>query len=156
MFKQILAGMAIGVANLIPGVSGSTLAVLTNQYAKIMHQIEQVVSLKFSQVNIGYLAVIGISAIGGVLIFSYPLHYAFVRYESYTILTIVGLILGSLNAVKISKKHRSQFGKIGSIGCFFGFLLLKILITAFQYLFHHSVDSLSYEPITPFDQSKNL
>lgn len=39
MFKNILKGMGIGVANIIPGVSGGTLAVILGIYDRLMESI---------------------------------------------------------------------------------------------------------------------
>ena len=39
MFKIILKGMIIGLANIIPGVSGGTLAISMGIYDKLIHCI---------------------------------------------------------------------------------------------------------------------
>ena len=39
MFKNILKGMGIGVANIIPGVSGGTLAVVFGIYDYLMEAV---------------------------------------------------------------------------------------------------------------------
>ena len=39
MFKIIGAAILIGVSNLIPGISGATTAVLTNQYNRLVSEV---------------------------------------------------------------------------------------------------------------------
>ena len=75
MFKVILSGILIGIANIIPGVSGATLAVLTNQYNKIMTVCSNCISFKIKQVDWLYLFVIIGAAIGGIYLFSWPLDH---------------------------------------------------------------------------------
>ena len=107
MFKVIVSGMLIGVANIIPGVSGATLAVLTNQYNRIMSVISTGISLKFKAVDWWYLIMIGGSAGVGIYLFSWPLDYGLTNFEGYTMSMIIGLIMGSLEGVRISKSKRS-------------------------------------------------
>ena len=39
MLKQILQGMVVGIANIIPGVSGGTMMVAMGLYDKLIHSI---------------------------------------------------------------------------------------------------------------------
>ena len=106
MFKIIISGILIGIANIIPGVSGATLAVLTNQYERIMGICNNGVSLKFKDVDWVYLLTIGLAAGMGIYLFSWPLDYGLTHYNAYTMILIIGLILGSLNGVRMSKQNR--------------------------------------------------
>ena len=42
MLKKILQGVVVGVANIIPGVSGGTMMVAMGLYDKLIHAITQV------------------------------------------------------------------------------------------------------------------
>ena len=42
MFKNIIKGMMIGIANIMPGVSGGTLAVSMGIYDKLIHCITHI------------------------------------------------------------------------------------------------------------------
>ena len=44
MFKNIIKGMMIGIANIMPGVSGGTLAVSMGIYDKLIHCITHILS----------------------------------------------------------------------------------------------------------------
>ena len=71
MFKNFLKGIVIGVANVLPGVSGGTLAVVLNIYDKLTEAVgnfltasmaKKIEYAKFlSQIGLG--AVIGIVAV---------------------------------------------------------------------------------------------
>ena len=44
MLRMVLKGMVIGIANIIPGVSGGTMAVSMGIYDKIIHAATHIVS----------------------------------------------------------------------------------------------------------------
>ena len=48
MIKNLLGGMAIGIANIIPGVSGGTIIVLLGLFDKTMEAISNVFKIKIS------------------------------------------------------------------------------------------------------------
>ncbi len=128
MFKVIISGILIGIANIIPGVSGATLAVLTNQYNRIMAVIDTGISFKFRSLDWGYLFLIVGSAVAGIYLFSWPLDHALDHYEGYTISVIIGLILGSLNGVNLSDTKRSEKSRYLSPYFFIGLVGITALI----------------------------
>ena len=128
MFKIIISGMLIGVANIIPGVSGATLAVLTNQYSRIMSVISTGISLKLRDVDWLYLAILGASAIVGVFLFSWPWDYGLTYFEGYTISLIIGLIMGSLEGVRLTEKKRSSKARYLNPYFLIGVILITSLI----------------------------
>ena len=127
MFKIIVSGMLIGIANIIPGVSGATLAVLTNQYNRIMSTISTGVSLKFKEVDWAYLILIGGAAVVGVFLFSFPLDYGLTYFKGYTISIIIGLIMGSLEGVKLSEENRTAKARYMNPFFFIGAILITSL-----------------------------
>ena len=69
MFKILMSGMLIGIANIIPGISGATLAVITNQYQRIMDNCGKITELHFKAIEWLYLLGIGMAAIIGIYLF---------------------------------------------------------------------------------------
>tara|TARA_Y100001935_G_scaffold255367_1_gene267988 strand:+ start:5249 stop:6040 length:792 start_codon:yes stop_codon:yes gene_type:complete len=108
MFKLVVSGMLIGIANIIPGVSGATLAVITNQYQRLITNVATLTSLKFNRVEWGYLTSIGLAAVGGIYVFSWPLDYGLTHFNAVTLLFIIGLVLGSLEMVQLTTHQRSR------------------------------------------------
>ncbi len=102
MFKPLLAGICIGLANLVPGISGASVAVITNQYARIMSQCDAILNRQFKSLDLYYLFVVAGAAILGIFIFSKPIHYTMVYYENLALMAIGGLVFGSIKAVKIA------------------------------------------------------
>ena len=61
-------GMVIGIANIIPGVSGGTMAVVLNIYDKLISSVSDI--LKGWKKNLIFLLPIGIGAGTGIVVFS--------------------------------------------------------------------------------------
>ena len=68
LIKNIVIGAVIGVANIIPGVSGGTMMVILNVFDKIVGAISNF--RKSVKQNILYLLPILIGAAAGILAFS--------------------------------------------------------------------------------------
>lgn len=121
---DILRGCAIGIANIIPGVSGGTLAVSMGIYDKIINSVTGL--FRHFKKSVTTLLPYGIGMVVGLLGLSFIIEFLFARYPLPTILLFIGLILGGVPA--ILKKIRGQ--KIGVIGIvlFFIFFLLLILL----------------------------
>ena len=98
--------MLIGIANIIPGVSGATLAVITNQYQRIMTNAADLTSLKLKRVEWAYLACIAIAAVAGIYLLSWPLDVGLTQFNALTLTLITGLVIGSLGGVKLTENQR--------------------------------------------------
>lgn len=97
MIKTILKGIVMGTANIIPGVSGGTMAVSMGIYDKLIHCLTHLFkefkeSMKFLiPVAIG----MGIALVG----LSFIIEPAFAHFPLQTNCLFVGLIVGGLPAV---------------------------------------------------------
>lgn len=113
-------GGAIGLAMIIPGVSGGTLAVLLGVYDRIIDSVGNLFK-KFKESFLFLLPV----ALGAVLAFAalyFPLKYA-LKYAPFpTILLFAGFMLGSLPDL-VKKSEKNGYRKFDAIGlvlaCFF-------------------------------------
>ena len=93
-FLDVLRGMVIGLANVIPGVSGGTMMVSMGIYDKLIYSINNLFK-KFKEcfkILLPYLLGMGIAIILG----SVALKVAFESYPLPTNTLFIGLILGSL------------------------------------------------------------
>ncbi|MBZ4682675.1 MAG: putative rane protein [Fusobacteriaceae bacterium] len=127
--KNILKGSAIGAANIIPGVSGGTLAFILGIYDKLTEAIGEFfeVDNKKRIEFIKFLVQIGIGVIIGILIFSKIIEYMYNNYSEATNFFFIGLIIPSV--FFIFKKEKVKLKSINFI-----FLLAGIIIvTALGY-----------------------
>ncbi len=128
MLKLILFGMIIGIANIIPGVSGGTMAVILGVYDKIISAISNW-RTKFID-SVKFLALIGIGAVAGIFIFANLIEYTLENFPMATNMVFVGLIIGSIPM--IYKKATAEKLGVSGVGAFvvcFGFMMFMLLVT---------------------------
>lgn len=111
MIKNILKGMVIGIANVIPGVSGGTMMVAMGIYDKLIHCITHL----FSELkkNILFLAPIAVGMALAVVGSSFTIEKMFEVFPFQTSLLFVGLVVGGLPAMWKNVKGKSI--KLGHI-----------------------------------------
>lgn len=90
----IVKGIFIGVANIIPGVSGGTMAVSLGIYDKLISSITNL--LKDFKKSIAFLFPLLLGAGLGIVGFSYLIEYLLSHYPLPTALAFIGLIFGGL------------------------------------------------------------
>ncbi len=97
----LLKGVAIGIANIIPGVSGGTMAVVLGIYERMIGSIGGVLSGKDGGRlrHILFLGILFIGAIVGIKGFGEVLKWALEEQRAATMMLFMGLILGSLPPV---------------------------------------------------------
>ena len=104
--QEFLKGILIGVAKIIPGLSGSVLMISFNLYDKAIEAITNF--FKDIKANFLFLANLSIGIIIGIVIFSNILSYFINNYYTYTTSLFIGLILGGapliLKSTQKSKK----------------------------------------------------
>ncbi len=97
MIKSFLKGMVIGIANIIPGVSGGTMMVSMGIYDKLIHCITHLFS-EFKK-SVLFLLPIAVGMVVAIAASSFGLTYLFDNFPIQTNLLFVGLILGGLPAI---------------------------------------------------------
>ena len=97
MLKNVLKGMLIGIANIIPGVSGGTMAVSMGIYDKLIQCISH--PFRDFKNNVLFLIPIAIGMGLAIIASAFGIDYLFETFPLQTNLLFVGLILGSLPAI---------------------------------------------------------
>lgn len=138
--KDIIRGLFIGIANMIPGVSGGTMAVSMGIYDKIIDAVNNL--MKDFKNSIKTLLPYGIGITIGIIGLSYVMEFLLTDYELPTIALFVGLILGGLSPI-IKKVENEKFKVTHFIS--FLILLLTIIVPAIY------AGSLGIEPLTDFN-----
>ncbi len=126
MIKTILKGIVMGTANIIPGVSGGTMAVSMGIYDKLIHCVTHLFkefkeSMKFLiPVAIG----MGIALVG----LSFIIEPAFAHFPLQTNCLFMGLIVGGLPAV--IKKVKGKGVKVSYVLPFLIFFAIVVGMAA--------------------------
>ena len=124
--KLIVFGAVIGVANVIPGVSGGTMAVILGIYDKFIEGI----SLRNFKKNWKFLLPLGIGMVVAVLLFSKGVDFLLGTWPVPTSFAFLGMILGSVPAM-FSKARRTGFGAKGIVAFIVAFALMVIMAWIF-------------------------
>ena len=107
---DIIKGMLIGVANIIPGVSGGTMMVSMGVYERIIGVINNL--FKDIKKSILTLLPLGIGMVLGIAVFSFVIPWCLEVYPFPTSFCFIGLILGGVPAIiKPAKESLQSEGK---------------------------------------------
>lgn len=113
---DIIKGMFIGIANIIPGVSGGTIALSMGIYDKLIGAVSNFLKdWKKSIITLlPILAGCGIGLIG----FTFAIEYLLSEHTFVTCMAFVGLILGGLPVLirQLKEKLSEQGGSVGISG----------------------------------------
>lgn len=96
-------GVIIGVANVIPVLSGGTMAVIFNIYDDILYAI----SWKNFRKNAYFLCTLGAGALVGIFFFSHVMTYLLEHFEMPLNYSFIGLILGGIPMI-YKKAHQKK------------------------------------------------
>lgn len=139
---DIVRGIVIGIANIIPGVSGGTMMVTMGIYDKLLGAITGFLKQFKKSIKTLFPYLIGMAA--GVVAFSFLLtKVLLVKFPLPTAFAFIGLIAGGIpvlvKRVKGSKKGNAKekaggSAKGGFLSCVVVFTLFFALILAMQFL----------------------
>ncbi len=122
--KDMCKGAVIGIANIIPGVSGGTMAVSMGIYDRLIHCITHLFQ-EFKK-SILFLIPIVLGAAAALAASAFGLEYLFGNYPVPTNFLFIGLILGGLPAMY--KKVKDNEVKAGHE---VAFIIFFVLVTGF-------------------------
>lgn len=126
---DMIKGIFIGIANIIPGVSGGTLALSMGIYDKLIGAVSNF--FKDWKRSILTLFPIAIGCGIGIVGFTYAIEYLLSEHTFVTCMAFIGLILGGLPVLvkQLKIKLRERGGSIGFSG-----ILCFVLLFAFAVL----------------------
>lgn len=126
LLNEILRGVVIGVANIIPGVSGGTMMVSMGIYDTLIHCITHLFS-EFKK-SVATLIPYGIGMVVGIVALASLLKFLFANYPLPTSTTFIGLILGGLSPLlrKINKKKINAVAIIVFVVFFAGVIWMAV------------------------------
>ena len=125
-------GLLMGIAEIIPGISGGTVALITGIYSELVTSLASFgatsVRLVFSprdffaHHNMNFLVTLFLGMLCGALMFSQLFKFLFVHYAPIVWGFLFGLVLGSVFVIGLKRKFGNLL-KFGGAGLLLGFSL---------------------------------
>lgn len=140
LLKEICRGSLLGVANIMPGVSGGALAISMGIYDKIIYAITHL--RKDLKNSIRILTPIGIGVVLGFAGLSFVIRWLFEEYPLQTNLLFVGLVMGGIP--EILKPIRAEKVRTAGILAFFFFFFLVAVLPMLNISGKEAVMDLSF------------
>ncbi len=103
--RTIVGGVLMGIANLIPGISGGTMILAMGLYSEFIDSVADVSRLRLSPRRIGFLGVLGGAAVVSIFGLAGVILYLLFHYNAAMYALFIGLTLGG--APKLASMLRS-------------------------------------------------
>ncbi len=94
LVRSAIGGLLMGMANLVPGVSGGTMIVVMGLYEEFIGSIADATRLRFTRRNIVFLGVVGFTAVVAIATLAGTLSRAVTLHRSAMFSLFIGLTLG--------------------------------------------------------------
>jgi putative membrane protein len=128
--RVAVAGVLMGTANLIPGVSGGTMVLAMGLYQEFIDSVAEFTAFRWSVRRIVFLGVLGFFALAAIAGLAWLILYLLFHYPTAMFALFIGLTLGgaptlmrSLRPIRIDV----VIATLAGIGLMIGVLLLKHL-----------------------------
>ena len=94
--RSLLGGFLMGLANLVPGVSGGTMILAVGLYDEFIGSLADLVRLRFSRRALGFLGLMGLGAVAALVSLAGPAVYLVTeaRWVAYSL--FIGMTLGGV------------------------------------------------------------
>ena len=122
--RGLLGGVLMGLANLVPGISGGTMLLAAGVYPDFIRAISEVTRLKFSARSMVLLGSVGVAALTAILLFAGFVKTLVVDYRWAMYSLFIGLTLGGVPVLR-KLIHRMSAEIWG--GAFLGFIGMSVL-----------------------------
>ncbi|MEM7558529.1 MAG: DUF368 domain-containing protein, partial [Planctomycetota bacterium] len=99
VMRSVFGGVLMGLANLVPGISGGTMLLAAGVYPKFVQAVAEVTRLKFRYASLVVLASVGVSAILSILLLAGVLKDLVLDHRWVMYSLFIGLTLGGIPIV---------------------------------------------------------
>ncbi len=122
MILTFIKGIIFGIANIIPGVSGGTMAVVLNIYDKLIFSINNF--FKNPKETLPFLLTLLLGAGCGIVFFSSIISFGLTNYSLPTTMLFAGLVTGSIPLIGKIATEEKGFNPSYLIFTFVAFLVV--------------------------------
>ena len=111
--KNFFNGMAFGITETVPGVSGGTIAIILGFYDKLISSINNF--RKDFKNSLKFLVPIGLGAVAGLMVFAKLINFMLANYSFPTMSFFIGLIIGIIPLIFLKVKQPGRMFKLSEI-----------------------------------------
>ena len=129
----VLKGFFMGIANVIPGVSGGTIAIILGIYEKFIDSISNL--FKNLKENIKFLIPVFIGMGLAILTMSKVISYSYDEFPLPTLMFFVGLVFGGIPMLLKNVKGKKESKKISNFVIFLLTFSLVIFLASYKFIF---------------------
>jgi putative membrane protein len=104
--RNFVNGMAFGVTQIVPGVSGGTIAIILGFYDELIEAVNHFTGDARKYLKLLIPLLLGIAA--GIILFGSLVHYLLTSYSFPTMLFFIGLIVGIIPLIYAKVKEPGQ------------------------------------------------
>lgn len=107
-WKNLYRGMAMGVIDVVPGISSSTIAILLGIYDRLIAALSGLFSKEWKK-HLRFLIPLGIGIAFAIFTFSHVMNWLLVNYNRPTFYFFIGLIIGVLPFLFYESEAKTKF-----------------------------------------------
>lgn len=97
--RGVIGGVLMGLANLVPGISGGTMLLAAGVYPRFINAISEITTLKFRKASLLLLSAVVASALLAIILFAGPVKDLVVNHRWVMYSLFIGLTLGGVPVV---------------------------------------------------------
>ena len=129
ILRSALGGLLMGLANLVPGISGGTMLLAAGIYPRFIDAVARVTRLRFALTPVTLLGVVVVSAMLAVVLLAGPVKDLVVERRWIMYSLFIGLTLGGLPVVWRMVRSFERRVVVGALIGFFGMAALSLAQT---------------------------
>jgi len=131
-----IKGFIMGIANIIPGVSGGTLAIILGIYEEFIAALSHL--FKRFKENIKFIIPLGIGILASIATMSNVIDYSFNHFPVATSLFFVGLVIGGIPLLSSKVRGKKDSRKLNNAIVFILTFSLVIFMACAEFIFSES------------------
>ena len=126
--RGLVGGLLMGLANLVPGISGGTMLLAAGIYPRFIESVAKATALRLDRGVLFTLGSVGVSAAAAIVLFAGPVKDLVVGYRWIMYALFIGLTLGGVPIVRaLLREAGDPSSRPARIGMVVGFLAMAAL-----------------------------
>lgn len=140
--QELIKGIIIGIAKIIPGLSGAVLMISFNLYDRAIYAITNF--FENPKKHFLFLANLSLGVIIGIVLFSKIISYFLTKYYLYTTMLFLGLIIGGIPVVHLKVDRNISNYSLVILSFLIMFFISIFSPTSHYVLKHNFIDILVF------------